>query len=118
MQGKEFLDVARYLLRGATPAHRRAAAGRAYCALLLEGREALQRWGITPPPRDKVHMFVRLRFTYARDQDARNTGLALDQLSQLRNRADYDLGALEFDDDVEPQHALTALPAELVFWML
>src|SRR6267378_2209099 len=94
MQGKDFLALAREIFAGATERHWRGAAGRAYYALLLEGREALFRWGFALPPRDNVHSFVRLRFSFAADADMKAIGKALDKLSRLRNQADYDLSAL------------------------
>jgi hypothetical protein len=91
MQGKEFLVLAREIFAGATERHWRGAAGRAYYALMLEGRDALFRWGFALPPRDNVHSFVRLRFSFPADPDLKKIGDALQDLSRLRNRADYDL---------------------------
>jgi hypothetical protein len=62
MDGRAFLTVARRLAHEHTEADWRSAAGRAYYALLLEGKAAFQRWGFTPPPRDQIHRFVRLCF--------------------------------------------------------
>ena len=93
--------------------YRRAAAGRAYYALMLEGREALARWGIVPAPRENVHTFVRLRFHYAADADLKTIGNALDQLGRLRNRADYDLNAPQFLTDVDSQVAVANATAAL-----
>jgi len=94
MLGRTFLDVAKELVQGATEAHWRATVGRAYYALLLEGRDALERWGFIITRRDQVHAFVRLRFLYAADADLREVGRTLDWLGRLRNQADYQLGAL------------------------
>ena len=44
MRSREFLDVARALLGDNTEAARRTAASLAYYALMLECREALERW--------------------------------------------------------------------------
>jgi len=93
MDGSRFLDIARELLRGTTEAHWRTAAGRAYYALMLEGRDLLHRWGFAAPPRDQVHAFVRLRFSYAADPDLKEVGRALEELGKLRNQADYQLTA-------------------------
>ena len=41
MRGREFLDLAKEIIRGATEKHWRGTAGRAYSALMLEGRDAL-----------------------------------------------------------------------------
>lgn len=91
MDGRAFLDVARELVGGATEAHRRAAAGRAYYALMLEARELLGRWGLSGPPRDGVHAFVRLRLLYSDDPGLKQVGLTLERLGRLRNDADYQL---------------------------
>ena len=89
MDGRAFLDVAQRLSQQATEPDWRTAAGRAYYALLLEGRAALQRWGFMPQRRDQLHAFVRLRFVYAADQELKTIGLTLEDLVVLRNRADY-----------------------------
>lgn len=93
MDGSRFLDIARELLRGTTEAHWRTAAGRAYYALMLESRDLLHRWSFAAPPRDQVHAFVRLRFSYAADPDLKEVGRALEELGKLRNQADYQLAA-------------------------
>jgi hypothetical protein len=89
MNGRVFLDVADELVRGPTEAHWRTAAGRAYYALFLEAREALVRWGFAPPPQDRAHAFVRLRFVYAPDVELKEIGYELERLGPLRNQADY-----------------------------
>jgi hypothetical protein len=60
---------------------------------MLEGRAALARWGFTPPPRDQVHHFVRLRFLYVADGDLKKVGQVLERAVRLRNQADYELAA-------------------------
>jgi hypothetical protein len=94
MRGRDFLDLARELAAGATEAHWRGAAGRTYYALMLEGRDALARWGYSPPGGHGVHAWVRLRFTYAADKGFKRIGDALDSLVRVRNRADYNLALL------------------------
>lgn len=119
MEGRDFLDLGRELLAGATEPHWRGAVGRAYYALMLECREALIRWGFSLPPRDNVHAWVRLRLTYAADVDLRSIGLSLDKLGRRRNAADYDLaplpafqtGNLAQDSVQEAAQAITLLDA-------
>lgn len=91
MDGRTFLGVARRLAQGGAEADWRTAAGRAYYALLLEGRAALQRWGFSILRQDQIHAFVRLRFLYAADADLKDIGRVLEELVLLRNRADYQL---------------------------
>ena len=107
MDGRAFLDVARELAAGSTAAHWRSSVGRSYYALFLEGRDLLQRWGFTPQRRDPVHSFVRLRFDYAADADLVVVGRRLDDLSRLRNTADYELQSTAFVDDTEAQTSLS-----------
>src|SRR5262245_52737617 len=90
MRGRVFLDVARQLLPGGTEGHWRSASGRGYYALLIEGRDALQRWGFSIPPRMNVHHFVRQRFSFPADPDLKAIAKVLSHTSQLRNRADYE----------------------------
>jgi hypothetical protein len=45
MRGRDFLAVARDLSRQTTEAYWRAAAGRAYYAVLIELRDAMTIWG-------------------------------------------------------------------------
>src|SRR5207237_567275 len=108
MQGRRFLDLAREIFAGGSEVHWRGCAGRAYYGLVLECRDALQRWGFPPPPRDRMHAVVRLRFVYATAvADLRFIGDALDELIRLRNKADYDLSALAaFATDRRARNAL------------
>jgi hypothetical protein len=87
------LQSARDLLAVPSEANWRSAAGRAYYALLHEGREALDRWGFPLPPRENIHSFVRLRFNFSAHPDLRQVGQALDELSHWRNQADYHLAS-------------------------
>jgi hypothetical protein len=106
MNGRDFLVVARVVVIGTTAAHWRTVSGRAYYGLMLEGREALRRWGFPVPVGDRVHRFVRLTFTYAADPDLHDLGLKLDHLVQLRNKADYDLGSALFANSRQALRAL------------
>lgn len=91
MQGRALVDLAQEIITGDSEVHRRGAVGRAYYALMLECRDALFRWGFKLPPRENVHSFVRLRFTFAGDVDVKGIGMTLEDLVKLRNQADYQL---------------------------
>ncbi len=91
MDGRALLDIARELAAGSSEAHWRSSVGRVYYALLHEVLDALQRWGFSLPPRDKVHTFARLKLVYAADPDLKRIGLTLEALGRLRNAADYQL---------------------------
>jgi hypothetical protein len=96
MDGRAFLIAARDLAAGATEAHWRSAAGRAYYALLHEGSAALDRWGFPLPPRESIYSFVRLRLTFPAHPELKNVGTTLEELNRLRNRADYQLTLATF----------------------
>lgn len=109
MDGRAFLESARHLLATPSEANRRSAVGRAYYALLHEGRVVLERWGFPLPPRDSIHTFVRLRFAYPTHTDLKQVGDALDDLSRLRNQADYHLGIVgAFASDVRARQAVAS----------
>jgi hypothetical protein len=102
------------LLAAPSEANWRSAAGRAYYALLHEGRAALERWGFPLLLRESIHNFVRARFDYPANLDVRQVGDALGRLSQLRNAADYRLAspgkfATAAEADVAVQRAEKAI---------
>jgi hypothetical protein len=61
--------------------------------VVLEGRDALQRWGFPIPSREQLHYFVLTRFRDPADADLTQIGDHLDALRKLRNLADYELRA-------------------------
>jgi hypothetical protein len=91
MDGRALLGVARELAAGSSEAHWRSSVGRVYYALLHEVLDTLRRWGFSLPPRDKVHIFARLKLVSATDPDLKRIGLTLEALGRLRNVADYQL---------------------------
>jgi hypothetical protein len=92
MRAREFLDLAREVVGNGGERHWRGAHVHAYYALLLEGREALVRWGFPPPSVHTVHHHVRQKLTFAGDSDLKSIGISLDHLSQRRSWASYLLG--------------------------
>jgi hypothetical protein len=92
MDGRDFLKVAQGLASGPEEAYWRSAVGRAYYALIHEGRALLERWGFVPPPKADLHKFVRFRFTNPADVDLKWIGDVVDRLSRWRNQCDYQLG--------------------------
>ena len=89
MLGRDFLQPAKDLAPLTKEAHWRAAVGCAYYAVMLEARDALERWGFGTFPPHQVHVQVRLRFTYPAHSDVKLVGQALDLLVQWHNRAHY-----------------------------
>lgn len=68
---------------------------------------ALDRWGFSLPPRQDIHPFVRLHFSYANQPDMRRVGDALDKLVRWRNEADYRLEtAGRFANDTDATEAI------------
>src|SRR5690242_12440205 len=107
MNGRDFLDIAQGLVGGGSEGHWRTAAGRAYYALLLEGRDTLSRWGFSIAGHQPVHASVRLRFSFAADADCKKIGDALDRLVRLRNEADYQLsGSRSFASNIKATQAI------------
>ncbi len=91
MKGRQFLDLAREVVVGATELHWRGAAIHAYYALVLECRDAQIRWKFATPHRHNVHSTVRLRFQYATHADLKRIADELENLGKLRNEASYEL---------------------------
>ncbi len=90
MRGRDFLSLAREVVRGNTEAHWRGGVIHAYYGLLLECRDALERWGRRVPHRD-VHRLVRLTLVCARDADVKSVGYTLERLGPHRAYANYQM---------------------------
>jgi hypothetical protein len=114
MNGRAFLAAARHLLTGGAEPHWRAAVGRAYYALLHEGRAALDRFGFPLPPRESIHSFVRLRLTFPADSDLRFIGQILEELGWLRNQADYQLAVSALFTKAPGQRKRSRTPRRLL----
>jgi hypothetical protein len=92
MRGKEFLELAREIVGNASERHWRGAHIHAYYGLLLESRDALDRWGFPATSVNTIHHHVRNKLTFAGDKDLKSIGISLDHLSQRRSWASYLLG--------------------------
>ena len=92
MRAEDFLEPAREAAAGPSEAYWRTAAGRAYYALFGAALAALDRWGFAPRAHDNPHHFARLRLIFSSDPGVRAIGKTLEDLSRLRNTADYHLG--------------------------
>jgi len=90
MNGRQFLMVAQAALEESSEEWLRTAVGRAYYALFLEARDALDRWRFTAIPKYQAHAFLGSRFRYAADVDAKEIGETLFDLHRMRTWADYD----------------------------
>jgi hypothetical protein len=109
MDGRAFLRSATALLAQPSEENWRSAAGRAYYGILHEARVALGRWGFPPPPRQDIHAFVRLRFTFAVNPELKRIRKVLEELGRLRNTADYRLEVPgPFLTDVQAAHAVSS----------
>jgi uncharacterized protein (UPF0332 family) len=91
MAGRQFLDVARFVLSGQSEYFWRAAVVHAYYALFLECRDLLLSWGQKHSHGQNIHAWTRLRLAYAGLADLKSIADALDQLVRLRNKASYEL---------------------------
>ena len=98
MDGREFLRSALDLLR--SRASGIGALQRSLTDRVLRLRETnwakqrrILRGGLLckPPPQESQHIFVRRRFIFTPHPDLKSVGQALDDLSTLRNQADYQL---------------------------
>jgi hypothetical protein len=107
MDGRVFLDSARYLMAAPSEANRRSAAGPLYCAVLNEARAALERWGFPVPAQVDIDDFVLSRFNTIPNMDLLRVADPLIQLEQNRQLADDSLsGSVLFADDSEVQRLL------------
>src|SRR4051812_22895251 len=85
MDGRAFLQSARLLLSAPSEPNCRSAAGRAYYALIHEGRVALDRWGFVLPAGTSIHNFVRVRFKVPVHPDLQQVSDILDDGCDLRS---------------------------------
>jgi hypothetical protein len=60
---------------------------------MLEVRDGMTRWDLSPPPLASVHQSVRRRCYATRDVDLKQVGIHLDTLRSHRGVADYETTA-------------------------
>jgi hypothetical protein len=107
MDGREFLDISREVIRGATEAHWRTAVGRSYYALMLTLRDAFVRWGLSVVPQASVHQGVYRRVFTSADADMKQIGRWLARLRDVRSVGDYELvGQRDFATDSEAHRCI------------
>ncbi len=88
---RAILDVADGLITGAEEAEWRSAVSRAYYAAFHAARELLRACGFDVPRADAAHAYLWLRLANSGHPDIRQAGNELNELRQVRNRADYDV---------------------------
>jgi uncharacterized protein (UPF0332 family) len=91
MDGKDFIQVAKDLIKGASEAHWRSSISRSYYAAFhISRRFVLRKGGGVPQTRD-AHMMVREYLIGSNDPEVSALGTILGDLHAKRRKADYDL---------------------------
>jgi uncharacterized protein (UPF0332 family) len=90
MNGRDFLPLAKQLVRGTTEAEWRSAVSRAYYACFHVARRLLSDLGFIVPRADRAHQYLVFRLSNSGEAPVEQTGRDLETLRRLRNRADYD----------------------------
>ncbi|HKI33165.1 MAG TPA: HEPN domain-containing protein [Gemmataceae bacterium] len=80
------------LAAGATEAEWRSATSRAYYAAFHAARDLFRGLGFVVPRADAAHKYLAFRLQNSGNTQLRDAGRELDDLRQLRNEADYDIG--------------------------
>lgn len=90
MDFRDFLIVAEQLARGDLEAQWRSAVSRAYYAAFHVAGGFLRDLGFAVPRSDRAHAFLWLRLSNCGDAGMLDAGRLLQDMRNLRNRADYD----------------------------
>jgi len=94
MTGHDFLTVARTLAGSGTEAEWRTAASRAYFAAFHIVRDLFRDLGFAVPRSEAAHKYLAFRLQNCGRVELQKVGSDLDDLRDLRNRADYDLSPM------------------------
>lgn len=98
MQGKDFLEVAKTLIRSKFEASLRSAISRAYYALFNSAAQFLMDLGFSIDKGPGVHGTIRDRFYHSGTEQLIDFAQTLDELRTRRNKADYDMISKEFQN--------------------
>jgi uncharacterized protein (UPF0332 family) len=90
MDFRDFLPLAKTMVRGATEAEWRSACSRGYYAAFHVARRLLLALGFRVPQADRAHGYLWLRLSNAGVAEVKEAGRQLNDLRRERNRADYD----------------------------
>jgi uncharacterized protein (UPF0332 family) len=93
MNGRDFLPLAKSLLKDMTEAGRRSAVSRAYYAAFHVARRLMDDLGFAVPRADQAHGYLWLRLSNSSDLAVVDAGQRLGTLRRKRNFADYDVAA-------------------------
>lgn len=91
MNGRDFLDTARYLAARGTEADCRSAVSRAYYAAFHAARDLLTALRFQVPRADRAHNYLYVRLNNCGDAGVIHTAFLLNKLRGLRNQGDYDV---------------------------
>jgi len=104
MNPRKFLDVADELSDGDEEAHWRSATSRAYYAAFHVARRLFRDVGFVTPRGERVHAYLCHRLNNSGHPEVAQSSTWLEDLRDLRNRADYDV-----DSPFERAVALSAV---------
>jgi uncharacterized protein (UPF0332 family) len=100
MNGEQFLALAAELISGPTESHYRSAVSRAYYGAFHVARRLLEDVGVHLPKGEQVHAKATYCLQDCGEQVAGEAADDLETLRNERNRADYDLDRIVYQQRV------------------
>jgi uncharacterized protein (UPF0332 family) len=91
MNGRDFLDTARYLVARGGESDGRSGASRAYYSAFHAARDLLTALRFRTPRADRAHNYLYVRLNNCGDARIQYAAFLLNKLRGLRNEADYDV---------------------------